>query len=117
MPILSIRTMKLKVQQLTQGPADSKNAAGTNLTCVVLHGKKKRLKGHIWYNFTYVTFQKKQINRDRLDQWLPEAGCQAWWGETEYKVYKGIWGNWAVHYLDCVTMRDSMHFKTQRTVN
>lgn len=44
MPILSIRTMKLKVQQLTQGPADSKNAAGTNLTCVVLHGKKKDSK-------------------------------------------------------------------------
>ena len=42
MPILSIRTMKLKVQQLTQGPADSKNAAGTNLTGVVLHGGKEK---------------------------------------------------------------------------
>lgn len=41
MPILPIRILKLKVKQLTQGPADSKNAAGTHLKCVVLHGKKK----------------------------------------------------------------------------
>ena len=42
MPILPIRTLKLKVKQLTQGPVDSENAAGTNLKCVVLHGKKKK---------------------------------------------------------------------------
>lgn len=47
MPILPIRILTLKVKQLIQGPADSKNAAGTNLKCVVLHGKKKTQRPHL----------------------------------------------------------------------
>lgn len=44
MPILQKRTLRLKVEQFTQGPADTKNAAGTNLKCIVSNGKSQTQK-------------------------------------------------------------------------
>lgn len=40
--------------------------------------KKPDTKGHILYEFIYMTFCTRQDYRDGTDQWLPEAEVWGW---------------------------------------
>lgn len=102
-----MRTLRLKVIQLTQGPADTKNAAGTNLEYIMLSRSshtQKATSGMI----PFMRHSGKGKTLKRIDPWLP--GTRGWEvRELNAKSAKGFWGDNTVSIVIVAVMYDWMH--------